>query len=71
MRTRLELKAADRRERIRGKVHKPSVTMSRDPDAPLESVPVLKIGSLRVKSTNRQGTNERGLIGRTPPRRTR
>lgn len=71
MRSRLELKAAARKARIEGKVHKPSVAMSRDVDKPLDDVPMLKIGPLRVKSVNRQGYNQRGNVGRTPPPRTR
>ncbi len=71
MRERLELKAALRRDRIKGKARRPSVTMSRDPDKPLEQVPTLRIGALRIKTENRQGTNARGNAFRTPPPRTR
>lgn len=53
MRSRLELKAAARRERVADKVTRQSFRMERDPDAPVEDVPILKIGKLRIATQNR------------------
>lgn len=71
MRSRLELKAQARRDRVRLKAARASLVDTRDPDKPLDDVPVLKIGRLRVRSLNRQIRDERGRVTRTPPRRTR
>lgn len=69
MSNRLELKAAARRERIAGKVSKAGVRMERDPGKPLDEVPVLKIGPLRVRSVNRALLSPRGIPGRAKPPR--
>ncbi len=71
MRSRLELKAEARRNRVKDKITKPSVVESRDPDAPIEDVPYMRIGAVKVRSENRQTKNARGNAHRIPPPRTR
>lgn len=66
MKTRLELKAADRRSRIKDKIRKDTVRIAAS-EIDREPAPRMRIGGISVKTINRQGLNERGNPSRSAP----
>lgn len=62
-------KAAARRNRVRAAIARPERALKRDPALGFDNVPVLQIGRLRIKTTNRVEQDDRGKQTRTPPRR--
>lgn len=62
-------KAAARRSRVRAAIARPDKSLKRDPAKGFDNVPVLRIGKLRIETTNRAPVDERGKQTRTPPRR--